>query len=193
MLAHLHELQSENRKMKARIMELASQREFFIATNAHLRQSLSEGGINKVINGIQLLSDGTLSASLAGINSNRGTWVEQPAGGESTNSMDVESVAATTPGHGGVGHHHSSGGPVGGNSSQASFPDNHHSLSSSTHSHSSRSSFSSMDSHSWSVHLPSGVHEVTHVTNSVQGPISTYTTLPSLPGSSSTSHMRITD
>lgn len=188
MLAHLHELQSENRKMKARIMELASQREFFIATNAHLRQSLSEGGINRVINGIQLLSDGVLSTSLAGVNNNRGTWVEQPVGGEASSIMDVDSVSAATLSRGRMLHHHPrSGGSVGGSSTQAA---SHHSLSSSSQIYPSRSS---MDSHSWSVHLPSGVHEVTHVTNSVQGPISTYTPLPSLPGSSSTSHMRITD
>lgn len=42
MLAHLHTLQSENRQMQSRIMELASQREFYIAINTKLRQTLTE-------------------------------------------------------------------------------------------------------------------------------------------------------
>lgn len=180
MLAHLHELQSENRKMKARIMELASQREFFIATNAHLRQSLSEGGINKVINGIQLLSDGASNTSLG----SRGMWVEQPAGGAAANAMDVDNSH-----HGGTCHRRSSGGGISSQVSSLSSPrEDHHSLSSS-HSHSTRPSLSSAEGQSWSAHLPSGVHEVTHVTNSVQGPISTFTPFPSHPGSShTTSH-----
>ena len=42
MLAHLHTLQTENRQMQSRIMELASQREFYSAINTKLRQTLSE-------------------------------------------------------------------------------------------------------------------------------------------------------
>ncbi len=42
MLAHLHTLQSDNRHMQSRIMELASQREFYIAINTKLRQTLTE-------------------------------------------------------------------------------------------------------------------------------------------------------
>ena len=48
MLAHLHTLQSENRKMQSRIMELASQREFYIAINTKLRQTLAEHELGKV-------------------------------------------------------------------------------------------------------------------------------------------------
>ena len=146
MLAHLHELQSENRKMKARIMELASQREFFIATNAHLQQSLSETSINKVINGIQLLSD---NASL----NSRGGWVEQPPATGLNSNMEVDSNDTT--------NHH--GDP-----------------------HSSKVS-SADGSRSWSVHIPSAVNAVTNVTNSVQGPISTFPPFPSIPGLSDTS------
>ncbi len=42
MLAHLHTLQSENRDMQSHVMELASQREFYIAINTKLRQTLTE-------------------------------------------------------------------------------------------------------------------------------------------------------
>ena len=146
MLAHLHELQSENRKMKARIMELASQREFFIATNAHLQQSLSETSINKVINGIQLLSDNTALNS-------RGSWVEQPAAGQNS-TMEVDSNESGTTNHHGDPPAHSA-------------------------------KVSSADSsRSWSVHIPSAV---TRVTNSVQGPISTFPPFPSIPGLTNTS------
>lgn len=48
MLAHLHTLQSENRQMQSRIMELASQREFYIAINTKLRQTLTEHELGKV-------------------------------------------------------------------------------------------------------------------------------------------------
>lgn len=47
MLAHLHTLQSENRQMQSRIMELASQREFYIAINTKLRQTLTEHELGK--------------------------------------------------------------------------------------------------------------------------------------------------
>lgn len=52
MLAHLHELQSENRTMQSRIMELASQREFYIAINTRLRQTLADGTAS-LPNGLQ--------------------------------------------------------------------------------------------------------------------------------------------
>ncbi len=58
MLAHLHELQSENRRMQSRIMELASQREFYIATNTRLRQTLSESDVSRLPNGVQPPADG---------------------------------------------------------------------------------------------------------------------------------------
>lgn len=47
MLAHLHTLQSDNRQMQSRIMELASQREFYIAINTKLRQTLTEHELGK--------------------------------------------------------------------------------------------------------------------------------------------------
>ena len=52
MLAHLHQLQSENSRMQSRIMELASQREFYIAINTRLRQTLMEND-NRLPNGVQ--------------------------------------------------------------------------------------------------------------------------------------------
>ena len=183
MLAHLHELQSENRKMKARIMELASQREFFIATNAHLQQSLSESSINKAINGIQLMSDaGTHSNSL----SSRGTWVEQPPAGQPTsNAMEIDNSRSST-----TNHHH--GGGASSQDAPLSSFNKDHSLSSL--SHSSKNSLSTTDGQSWSVHPPSGVNAVTHVTNTVQGPISTFPPFPSIPGLTNTSsHSRIPD
>ncbi len=58
MLAHLHELQSENRSMQSRIMELASQREFFLATNSRLRQTLTiNTPVAKNINGIAVTNN----------------------------------------------------------------------------------------------------------------------------------------
>ena len=54
MLAHLHTLQSENRQMQSKIMELASQREFYIAINTKLRQTLVEQDTtNRLPNGIR--------------------------------------------------------------------------------------------------------------------------------------------
>ena len=53
MLAHLHELQSENRRMQSRIMELASQREFYIAINTKLHQTLTEHNLPRLPNGVQ--------------------------------------------------------------------------------------------------------------------------------------------
>ncbi len=54
MLAHLHTLESENRQMQSKIMELASQREFYIAINTKLRQSLAEqDSSNHLPNGIR--------------------------------------------------------------------------------------------------------------------------------------------
>ncbi|CAI8040899.1 Protein AF-10 [Geodia barretti] len=53
MLEHLHKLQSENRTMQSRIMELASQREFYIAMNTRLRQTLADSTSNQLPNGIQ--------------------------------------------------------------------------------------------------------------------------------------------
>ncbi len=54
MLAHLHTLESENRQMQSKIMELASQREFYIAINTKLRHSLAEQDTgNRLPNGIR--------------------------------------------------------------------------------------------------------------------------------------------
>ena len=53
MLEHLHKLQSENRTMQSRIMELASQREFYIAINTRLRQTLADSTTNQIPNGLQ--------------------------------------------------------------------------------------------------------------------------------------------
>lgn len=60
MLAHLHQLQSENKHMQTRIMELASQREFYIATNTRLRQTLAEHELTRLPNGVQPLGEGVL-------------------------------------------------------------------------------------------------------------------------------------
>ena len=58
MLAHLHELQSENRTMQSRIMELASQREFYIAINTKLHQTLTEHNLARLPNGVQPIATG---------------------------------------------------------------------------------------------------------------------------------------
>ena len=44
--------------MQSRIMELASQREFYIAMNTRLRQTLSDSSPSQIPNGIQTSSDG---------------------------------------------------------------------------------------------------------------------------------------
>lgn len=59
MLAHLHELQSENRSMQSRIMELASQREFYIAINTKLQQTLTDHDLVRLPNGVQPIATGT--------------------------------------------------------------------------------------------------------------------------------------
>ena len=107
MLAHLHELQSENRFMQARIMELASQREFFIATNARLRQTLAEGGIHKVLNGIQLLSSdnsslrggGMLGESHRNFNHNGGSSDITSHDSRQVNSFGAHSGAVPPSAH----------------------------------------------------------------------------------------------
>lgn len=172
MLAHLHELQSENRKMQARIMELASQREFFIATNGRLRQTLVEsGGLSRVLNGIQLLSsDGHAQ------NSHDGDSV-----------MEVDSSDLSRAQHGA-----DSGAKRMANSADASAGVSK----SKGGSVSSNGSSSDLDAHPHSSHGPSAAgvgHEVTHVTNSVQGPIATYTALPNLVGSSSNQRNSLSD
>ena len=58
MLAHLHELQSENRSMQSRIMELASQREFYIAINTKLQQTLTDNNLVRLPNGVQPIAAG---------------------------------------------------------------------------------------------------------------------------------------
>ena len=61
MLAHLHTLQSENRSMQSQIMELASQREFYIAINTKLRQTLSEhDDSSRFPNGVQPMTESNL-------------------------------------------------------------------------------------------------------------------------------------
>ncbi|XP_019851070.1 PREDICTED: protein AF-10-like [Amphimedon queenslandica] len=190
MLAHLHELQSENRIMQARIMELASQREFFIATNARLRQTLAEGNIHKVLNGIQLLSsDNTLRAS-----DNHRTFNHSGSSGGLSNDIEHHTVnplhQSPNPGplfdsgrHNGSlvaatsthSSHNSSGGP-----GRSSFSDRqaHHVTSNSL----TLYPFSSSSDASHVLMTPptAGHHgnEITRVTNSVQGPIAAYTGLP---------------
>ena len=164
MLAHLHELQSENRKMQARIMELASQREFFIATNGRLKQTLVEsGGISRVLNGIQLLaSDGPAQNSHDGeeameVDANDVSQSQQHA----TSSGTKRLVASTADMSSGVSQ------------SKTSLVSSH-------------GATTDVDVHPHLSHGPSASgtssHEVTHVTNSVQGPIATYTALPNLVG-----------
>ena len=64
-MEHLHKLQSENRTMQSRIMELASQREFYIAINTRLRQTLVDGTTSQVPNGLQTSSEGLAQSSAA--------------------------------------------------------------------------------------------------------------------------------
>ena len=195
MLAHLHELQSENRAMQARIMELASQREFFIATNARLRQTLNEGGINKVINGIQLLSsDGgrSLLSEQEHVNG-ESNYSQQHHHHQSLEMEHTVTVGAGTNGN----HWHLTN-----SSDQQKHHYHHHILQdgvleqyprrtlSTNQFASSCSSTVPLSSYALSstvVHndtapvsrygfpLP---HDVTHVTNTVQGPIVAYTGFP---------------
>ena len=65
MLEHLHKLQSENRGMQSRIMELASQREFYIAMNTRLRQTLADSTANPLPNGLQ--ASGVTTSDGAGL------------------------------------------------------------------------------------------------------------------------------
>ena len=176
--------------MQARIMELASQREFFIATNARLRQTLAEGGIHKVLNGIQLLSsDNTLRAS-----DNHRTFNHSGSTGGISNDLEHHTVNPLQPSNPGPlfdssrhngslvatstrGSHHSSG-----SSGRSSFSDqqrpDHHVTSNSLPLYSFSSS--SDGSHVLMTPPTAGHHgnEITRVTNSVQGPIAAYTGLP---------------
>lgn len=203
MLAHLHELQSENRSMQSRIMELASQREFFIATNSRLRQTLTGGGasstiqtVSKGINGIQQMVPTPPSITA------------QPPISNHTHhnyhgSIDGESSSFPTrsPGN----HHHVA---MTTDSQQTGISNSSFSSSSginprpseltnaisepSATGHTHKSSFSPhgggegspvpMSSYHYTPETtPTTNHEVTHVTNSVQGPIATFTGFPDNP------------
>ena len=65
MLAHLHELQSENRTMQSHIMELASQREFYIAINTKLQQTLTDHNLVRLPNGVQPITTGGGAVGMA--------------------------------------------------------------------------------------------------------------------------------
>ena len=208
MLAHLHELQSENRTMQARIMELASQREFFIATNARLRQTLTEGSINKVLNGIQLLSsDGGQSLLGTGHEPSNVNRERIDVSSHPTTSMEVELPTSNIPisTHSSARmnshlHHHQS--PT----TTSSAGHHHHQVlhdgvldQFQRHNYPPSSypppPVSSYPSYSLTNNPVRNVNgsnrhvgitppvlpqEVTHVTNSVQGPIAAYTGFPNI-------------
>lgn len=171
MLAHLHELQSENRAMQARIMELASQREFFIATNARLRQTLAEGGIHKVINGIQLLSAD--NQRVGGDTHRNHTHHNQAHHNSLVNSVSIATNSPSpTQEHRTltVNHHH-------GNTTTPIIDNNYHYQTELRHEAvppNSYSLYSLSDNNSVDGHHYHH-HDVTHVTNTVQGPIAAYT------------------
>ena len=205
MLAHLHELQSENRTMQARIMELASQREFFIATNARLRQTLTEGGINKVLNGIQLLSsDGGQSLLSTGHEPSNSDRERIDSNSHPAASMETELPTSNIPmsTHSSarmnshlhhqsaittstVGHHHHHQVLHGGVLDQFQ----RHNYPPSSYPQPPVPSYSLTNNPVRNVngsnrHVgitpPVLPQEVTHVTNSVQGPITAYTGFPNI-------------
>lgn len=201
MLAHLHELQSENRSMQSRIMELASQREFFIATNSRLRQTLTEGGasstvvVSKGMNGMQMvppstnqqapppisnhahhnyhrsIDSGSLSFPARSPGNHQHVVVvtesQQTTGGKgNSNFMPVScsSVINTTP---------QSPTSELTNTTISSDPVLGH-----THKINSRGDSPMSTYRHTPEATPTTNHEVTHVTNSVQGPIATFTGFP---------------
>lgn len=168
MLAHLHELQSENRTMQTRIMELASQREFFIATNSRLRQTLNEGGFTKMLNGIQLLSSDSGQPLFTGqatppangliTNDNQQQLVRERATMDSTPNITARVRPPEDQLH---AHFHE---PQDHFQQHTSYAPN-------------TNSFHNHDRHiEGHTHLP-GPHEVTRVTNTVEGSIA-YTGFP---------------
>ena len=94
MLAHLHELQSENRTMQSRIMELASQREFYIAINTRLRQTLADGSTNQIPNGLQTSGS---SDSLVQSSVNPALQSSSPDFRRSASGEQVVSVPSPSP------------------------------------------------------------------------------------------------
>ena len=177
--------------MQSRIMELASQREFFIATNSRLRQTLTGIPITKAINGIQTVPPTT------------STPITNHAHHQFHRPMESNMFPARPPGNHRITETHTDTPTLINNPSSAgldietySFPfSNNNSIEDkedvteyrhahkSNHTHSSSASNSSIQSPSSSyLHTsettPTAMHEVTHVTNSVQGPITAFTGFP---------------
>ena len=188
--------------MQSRIMELASQREFFIATNSRLRQTLAGVTVTKAINGIQ---QQVLPPVVSGGGGDPPTLVNHdPQPVEVLHNQRARPIDHTPFGM------NSSSGTISNNSSAPSNTIMNSSEPSSfgtsmiqdrggsdpflRHTHHPTSYSISYPSPTGSIVNPSGtptpllysneipmpgsVHEVTHVTNSVQGPITTFTGFP---------------
>ena len=181
--------------MQSRIMELASQREFFIATNSRLRQTLTAIPVSK--NGVQMAPLTTTSNTINSMQPTNHHYHHQPIDINNlttrshrnhpvvmvTDSKDTavpisssnvkfnsnSSLEGYIPTFGNmlsqdvrpqsasqtVSHNSSIGGPLGNNASY------HYS--------------------NETTPTTNGIHEVTYVTNSVQGPIAAFTGLPDNP------------
>ena len=195
MLAHLHQLQSENRRMQTRIMELASQREFYIATNTRLHQTLTENQSNRLPNGVQPLGDSILQNTTS---DNQSTpdprdsnsimssslpksaqdsllqahflATSLPPGFQPSRSSAAEKKSGTSPSL--ASHGHNSPQPMFQAPNTMQFPSAHSLFSVNPQS-------SSLGDHDGE-RTPGSGHEVTHVTNSIQAPITTFTPLPGM-------------
>ena len=218
MLAHLHQLQSENQRMQSRIMELASQREFYIATNTRLSQTLAEQDGSRLPNGVQPPGEGIQQALHLAVSSSppasgNGTprsleESENQEGSDSRQPVVVVSSSMTKAAQDSLlqAHFMATSLPQhqASSFSSKSITMGTHKKESSRHRSrvGSHQDTSQQDSRSRSaqelLHTSAGglsntlglenerltqqsggIHEITHVTNSIQAPITTYTPLPS--------------
>ena len=194
MLAHLHQLQTENRRMQSSIMELASQREFYIATNARLRLTLSEHELNRLPNGVQPLGgEGSL------LNIPPSSTEEQRSSDERSSIQSVLSASLPKAAQDSLLQAHfqatSLQSPKLSRSSTPPQHRSHPSVSTSAHLYPSpQGLFPTTSSSTYPLgastppEAPNSLHEITRVINSVQAPITTFTPLPCLDSTNTALH-----
>ena len=184
--------------MQSRIMELASKREFYIAINTKLRQTLTEHEALRLPNGVQL----PLGTSGDVVNSSQTIAITTPSSSQTDTDGSRMMGEADDSSHQDRTVVMSSTIPK---EAQDSLLQAHFSPSSlqtgSTSSSSTRNLVSTLDTSSSHVHTPhqntvppsqhhnlhlaqlhereaTSMYDVTHVTNSIQAPITAYTPIP---------------
>ena len=191
--------------MQSRIMELASQREFYIAINTRLRQTLADGGSNRLPNGLQppSSSDSLPQARGHPSSSSSPLFRSSSSGDKPNHDAFTPSTSATSlskQDQESLLHAHFLASSLPGgyqplNTSQPNaLPSNahpprclpqgtsHDSHQDSSHRHRQydRRDYSApvLDSNSEGGRTPGSMYEITQVTNSIHTPLSSYVPIP---------------